>query len=136
MKKIILGLSLVLIFVQNGFALTDEEEANFDIFIAFEQNKTIKQMLICERAASEKHRNEEKSLQECIKAVEMIQQSKDPEIKQFLGGKAYSTGLIYYFAKDELLLTYKYWSLAAENGHKEAQRNLYKLIKAYPWLSK
>jgi hypothetical protein len=68
MKRIILGLSLVLMLVQNGFAYTDAE---YDRAIANTTNKALKQVRICEKITL--NHSYTGNVRVCVKAIVTIQ---------------------------------------------------------------
>ena len=119
---------------QNGFAknYTDAEyDANIKTTNGWRQ-----QAIKCEKVSNKRHRNEEGSLQECVKAVKMIEESTNPKAKKYLASEAYNTGLIYYYAKHNKIKAYEYWFLAAKHGDKSASKNLSIMCKESPWACK
>jgi len=132
MKRIVLGLSLVLMLVQNGFADTDEE---FDESIASTSSQVQKQALRCEKEAN--NHAKDGNIQECVKAVKLLEAlpNSNPN-KRYLSSISYNTGQMYFFGQDNKIKAYEYWYKAAKYGHKDAQNNLNLLCKQYPWACK
>jgi len=128
MKRIILGLSLVLILVQNGFALTEAELNRRAL-------EVLNSTLDCANAA-EKYFTKESTLQKCIEAVNVIQKYYEPGLKGSLSQSAFNTGLIYYEVKNNKIKAYEYWFLAAKYGNKSASKNLSIMCKQDPWACK
>ena len=133
MKRIILGISVLLILVQNGFA-EEYTDQMFDKQIA---NSTghMQQSVKCEKV--ETNHVKTGDINECIKAVKMLQKlpNSNPDKAEFLKLAAFYTGQMAYYQADKLK-AYKYWMLAAKNGYKNAQRNLSIMCKKDPWACK
>ncbi len=130
MKRIILGLSVLLMFVQNGFATTDAE---FDNQIANEGDKVWKQIYRCNKAADVSN-NKKSNPKICEKAINLIKEY--PNKNGSLSIAQYNTGLIYYFSKDNKIKAYEYWYKAARGGNKFAQENLEVLCRDDSWACK
>jgi len=131
MKRIILGLSLLLMLVQNGFAASDEEfDANIKRTTGWQQ-----QCIKCEKEAN--NHTKDGNIQECVKAVKLLENlSNSNPNKRYLGSISYNTGQMYFFGQDNKIKAYEYWYKAAKYGYKGAQHNLNLLCEQYPWACK
>ena len=130
MKRIILGLGVLLMLAQNGFARSDAE---YDKLIAYQSSNVKKQGIRCEKESGNHVRTG--NIQECIKAVRMIKQSSDKSDKKFLASELGNLGLMYHKQGDNLK-AYKYYMEAARLGSTNAQRNLGIMCKESPWACK
>ena len=132
MKRIILGLSLLLMLVQNGFADTDAE---FDFNIK-RTTGYIQQNIKCEKMAG--NHLETSNAKECVKAVKMLEQLSDsnPDKLEYLDSIAHNAGQLFYFSENNKIKAYEYWYKAAKLGHKTASKNLSIMCKQDPWACK
>ena len=135
MKRIILGLVMLLILTQNGFAQQSQQTINkgdaiYDMLIAASKGLS-KQKLKCDKIANYHMRTG--SPKECIKAVEMIKKTAD---KQGLVDYLYNTAQLYFFSEHNKIKAYEYWYEAAKLGDKEASENLSLLCQQDPWVCK
>ena len=128
MKRIILGLSLVLMLVQNGFAKTD---AYWDKKIANTQNNVWKQIYRCNKAMENHSSTADVNI--CLKSIDMQKeqgiQDKDLNIDYL------NVGVIYSHHGDKLN-AYKYYMKAAKLGNIQAQKNLSIICNNNPWVCK
>lgn len=128
MRKIIFGLGVLLMLVQNGFAFTDEQ---FDEVIARVTNQAFKQILRCEKAIANHYDTSDPKV--CLKAIEMIK--KDPTQNKYLAESYTNAGVLYDHSADKLN-AYKYFMKAAKLGDLQAQKNLDILCKKSSWVCK
>jgi len=133
MKRIILGLSLFLMLVQNGFAFTDAE---FDNNIANSPNIMKAQYWKCMKSVSNKnylHSNEE----ECLKALEIGKKyniSSETKAAIF-----FQLALLHSLKGDDYKKAYNYYMKVINLGQgpiKLAQRNLNITCKEHSWVCK
>ena len=96
MGRIILGLSVLLMLVENGFATTDE---TYDKLIKKEKNQLIKQIIMCEKVAN--NHKDYGSPQICIDSANLYKQQKNLSAdEQDRYGEAYNNaGIMYTFGK-------------------------------------
>ena len=130
MKRIILGLSLLLMLVQNGFARSDAE---WDRLIANEPDMYWKQSYKCNKAM---HHPSTSDVNDCLKSIELIK--KNPNGGLSLSIVYLNTGVIYNYHNDKLK-AYEYYMKAAKLGGKagvQAQKNLNNMCKESPWACK
>ena len=129
MKRIILGLSVLLMLAQNGFAETDAE---FDMIIASQSTKLYKQIWRCNKAAHNHNSTANPNI--CLKAISLMEKNGTFSKKDF--GSAYlDVGVIYDETGDDLN-GYKYYMKAAKLGNLNAQKNLNIMCKESPWACK
>ena len=134
MKKIILGLSLLLMLVQNGFAFTD---ATYDKMIADASDKVWKQIYRCYKASDIRNASHS-DINICLKAIDLIKQNPNKVDKDVLAVAIQNTALIYDETGDDLN-AYKYYMKAARLGGRagiQAQKNLNIMCKESPWACK
>jgi len=128
MKRIILGLGVLLMLGQNGFALTDAE---YDKLITNETDPMWKQIYRCNKAAEH---YKSSSVDICLQAIKLLKNNgwkeKDYQI-MFL-----NTGLLYDESKGDKLNAYKYYMKASKLGNIQAQKNLNIMCKESPWACK
>ena len=133
MKRIILGLSLLLILVQNGFARTDAE---LDKMIANESDKVWKQIYRCEKASNPNNKYTA-DINICIKSIEMIDKNSYVLKEGAKKSIAYlNLGVLYEFSKKDYIKTYEYYMKAAKLGNTQAQSNLDTLCREHSWVCK
>jgi len=131
MKRIILGLSILLMLVQNGFALTDAE---YDRRIANESDMTWKQTYKCQKAVINHASTADVNI--CLKAIKLTQENMYVIKQGALLSEVYlNTGVIYR-KQGDTLSAYKYYMKAAQHGSKAAQIYLNRLCKESPWACK
>jgi len=130
MKRIVLGISVLLILVNNGFAISNAE---FDELI---KNSTgyIKQSIKCEKAGFNYLQGG--NIQDCIDAVNLIKKSDNKEAKKTLASQTYNLAFMYDESIKDKLKAYKYYMEAARLGHINAQKNLRIMCKNNPWACK
>ena len=73
---------------------------------------------------------------ECVKAVEMMEQSTNSKEKEHLTSESYNTGQLFYFSEHNKIKAYEYWYKAAKSGSILAQKNLSAMCKEDPWACK
>ena len=129
MKRIILGLSLLLMLVQNGFAKSDAE---YDKMIANEPDKVWKQIYRCNKESLNHEFDGDVNV--CLKAIELLKNNgwkeKDYQI-MFL-----NSGILYVSSEKNYIKAYKYFLKAAKLGNTIAQGNLDILCKYHSWVCK
>jgi len=131
MRKIVLGLSLLLMLVQNGFAASDEE---YYRWIKKTNLQWKKQALKCEMLANN-HR-ETADINECTKAVVLMENSYSAKAKKFLPDVLSNTGVLYYSNEKNYIKAYEYLTKAVKLGNAGAQRNLNILCRNHSWVCK
>jgi len=135
-KRIILGLSLLLLLVQNGFARSNAE---LDKMIANESDKTWKQIYRCEKA-SNPNNNYSADIGICLKAINLINQNpdavKDVGLSNALAVEYINTGVLYNYSEKNYLKAYEYYMKAAKLGDIHAQKNLDDLCRKHSWVCK
>jgi TPR repeat protein len=96
MKRIILGISVLLLLVQTAFAYTDEE---FDRWIKDEKNPLTKQTFMCEKEVT--HHKDYGSPQICIDSASLYKKQKilSTDEKDYYGEAYNNAGIIYTFGK-------------------------------------
>ena len=125
MKRIILGLSLLLMLVQNGFAKTDAE---WDKEIANRSDKAWEQIYRCNKEAI--NHKYDGDVNVCLKAVELSKNKGDAYAIMLL-----NTGAM-YISQGDKLKAYQYYMKAAKLGETTAQSNLSIMCKQDPWVCK
>ena len=90
MKRIILGLSLLLMLVQNGFA-REYTEAEYDKAIANEPDKYWKQSYKCDKAVL--HHPDTGDVNECLKSIAL--QKKNPNGRLNIAITYMNIGVLY-----------------------------------------
>jgi TPR repeat protein len=132
MKRIVLGISVLLMLVSNGFA-KKYSDAEYDRNIN-NSSGYMKQNIKCEKAASNYLKGGD--IQECIKAVNLINKSNDPKAKEYLASETFNLAFMYDEGIKDKLKAYKYYMEAAKLGHINAQNNLRIMCKNNPWACK
>jgi len=136
MKRIILGLSLLLMLVQNGFAMNDAE---LDQMIANEPDKVWKQIYRCEKAANLNNKYSA-DVGICLKAIDDINQNPDSVkaegLSKVLAVEYVNTGILYSKSKKNYIKAYEYYMKAAKLGDTVAQKNLDILCREHSWVCK
>ena len=130
MKRIILGLSVLLILAQNGFAKSDAE---WDKLIANASSEYWKQSYKCDKAMNHPKTSD---VNECLKSIEL--QKKNPNGQLSLSITYLNAGFIYDESGDDLN-GYKYYMMSAKLGGEgglQAQKNLNIMCKESPWACK
>ena len=128
MKRIILGISILLMLVQNGFAKSDAE---WDKKISEQTSETWKQIYHCDKAANNNRSSANVNI--CFKAIDLMQSNpKEGGSKSIC---LLNIGTIYY-GHDNKLNAYKYWMKAAKLGDIQSQKNLDIMCKQSPWACK
>jgi len=129
MKRIVLGISVLLMLVQNGFARTDAE---YDRIIASNTTNLNKQIWRCNKAANNHNSTANPNI--CVKAISLMKKNGTFDKKEF-GIPYLNLGLIYDETGDDLN-GYKYYMKAARLGNIAAQKNLNIMCKESPWACK
>ena len=128
MKRIILGISVLLILVQNVFSYTDKE---FDIMIANASSEHMKQGFRCDKIASNHSSTGDVSI--CLKALEI--DKKRNSKKENIAIDYLNVGVIYDHQNNKLK-AYEYFMKSAKLGNITAQKNLDIICKKSPWACK
>ena len=136
MKRIILGLGMLLILAQNGFANTD---AKYKQWIKESNNQVEKQILKCENQSI----NHKKigNAKPCLKAINLIEKLPNKHIapgilaKDYLGDSYLNAGLLYYFIPN-YTKSYQYLKKAANIGSTNAEKALDILCREHSWACK
>ena len=128
MKRIILGLSLFLMLVQNGFAETDAE---YDKMIANDTLEVNKQIYRCNKATLNHPDNSNPNI--CTKAVE-LEKKLYPNNEEILSTLYLNTGVLYSNSKQDYLKAYQFYIKSAKLGNIHAQKNLDLLCKRHSWV--
>jgi len=132
MKRIILGLSVLLMLAQNGFAQTDAE---YDKQIANEPDKVWKQIYRCNKEGNN-HRYDG-NIDVCLKAQRLIE--RNPYVhKEGMrqSGENVNIGILYADSKKNYIKAYEYYMKAAKLEDTTAQRNLDILCRKHSWVCK
>ena len=129
MKRIILGISVLLMLVQNGFAETDAE---WDKLIANESSEYWKQSYKCDKAALNHKRTGD--VNECLKSIEL--QKKKPNGKLNISITYTNVGVLYELSEKNYLKAYEYYMKSAKLGSKTSQQNLDILCRKHSWACK
>ena len=129
MKRIILGLSVLLILAQNGFAETDAE---YDKLIANESSKEWKQSYRCVKVTL--NHSSTGDVNECLKSISL--QKKNPNTGLNIAITYLNTGVLYNESVGDKLKAYEYYMKAAKLGNVQAQKNLTIMCKQSPWACK
>ena len=133
MKRILLGLSLLLMLVQNGFAKTDAEQ---DKMIINESDITWKQTYRCNKATN--NHGSTSSVTVCLKAIE-IQKNTNFKHDNMLANNYLNAGYLYEKSEHNYIKAYEYYMKAANVGGENglnAQNNLNIMCKKNPWACK
>ena len=129
MKKMILGLSLLLMLVQNGFARTDAE---FDALINKQPTEVWKYTVRCSKEAMN-HPNTG-NLNYCLKAIALNEQFPYQLKKQNIINNFQNAGLLYYSSERNYVKAYEYTMKAAKLGSIYAQHNLDNMCREHSWV--
>ena len=129
MKRIILGLSLLLMLVQSGFAKTDTE---WDQEIANQSDQTWQQIYRCNKAVL--NHQFSSNVEVCLKAKKMF-------VKKYGEARDIKTlnlniGVLYEYSMHDYLKAYDYYIGAAQKGDMQAQKNLDILCRNHSWVCK
>lgn len=130
MKRIILGLSLVLMLVQNGFAKSDAEYDKEIRQATLEVNKQIDR---CNKEADNHRIYGNPAV--CEKALKMIQKDY-PNEKEFTSNMYLNGGLLYETSKKNYIKAYEYFMKSAKLGNTGAQIDLDILCRNHSWVCK
>ena len=112
MKRIILGLSLFLMLVQNGFAETDAE---YDKMITNDTLEINKQIYRCNKATLNHQYKSNPNI--CKKAAE-LEKKLYPNSKEILSNLYLNTGVLYSHSKQDYLKAYQFYIKSAKLGNK------------------
>ncbi len=132
MKRIILGISVLLMLVQNGFSRTNAE---WDKMVDNEPDKVWKQLYRCNKA-SNKSNKYTADVNICIKAIELTNKNRYVLKEGAKEYKSYTNAGIIYISQGNKVSAYKYFMKAAKLGSIVAQENLNILCKQSPWACK
>ena len=124
MKRIILGLSVLLMLVQNGFALNDSKAAK----IKYIRN----QVSLCNK---EIQNIKYADVNICIKAKKLMLNNGGILVftKQDIASINQFIGVIYHITLHDKIKAYKYYMISAQQGCIEAQDNLDIMCRKSPW---
>ena len=136
MKKLVLGLSALLMVVQSGFATEKEDMALAE---QYKSHTALYQVLKCENEM-QYHADKNGDPNICLKAVEYIKKGKDMGFlanknKEYIAESYLNAGVIYY-NKGDKLSAYKYFMKSAKLNNLQAQKNLDILCKQSSWACK
>jgi len=131
MKRIILGLSLLLMLVQNGFAETDAE---YDKLIMNSTSNLHKQMYRCLRSAFNHPTTSNPDI--CIKVLDIAKKDNVKLSKDDISETYLKSAVLYYSSKKDYIKAYEYWMKSAKLGNTTAQSNLDVLCKEHSWVCK
>ena len=130
MKRIVLGISVLLMLVQNGFAKTDSE---YDKQIKNDTMEVNKQNHRCDKATLNHKYSSNPEV--CLKALNILQ-TEYPNAKAQIASILLNTGVLYKYSDKNYLKAYQYYMKAAKLGSTQAQINLDILCKEHPWACK
>ncbi len=135
MRRIILGISVLLMLVQNGFA-GEKEDAS--LVNEYKHQKALHQVLLCENEVI--YHSNSGNTNICLKAVNYIIQGEDlgfssKKKQKFLAESYMNAGVLYDHSNDKLN-AYKYYMEGAKLGDIQAQKNLDIMCKESPWACK
>jgi len=130
MKRIILGLSLLLMLVQNGFAYTD---AWFDKNIANSTQDVDKFIWKCNKLANNYMNSGDVNI--CLQALK-LEKKIYPNATNVIASLYLNTGLLYDESVGDKLKAYEYYMKSAKLGNVDAQHNLNIMCKESPWACK
>jgi len=130
MKRIILGLSVLFILIQNGFAMSEKE---YNKSIMKVKDKVVKQGLMCGKEAFYHKNNGDINI--CLKSIELLK--KQNPISTISLQIAYgNTGILYEHSLRNYLKAYQYYIKSVQYGDVLAQHNLDILCKKHSWACK
>ena len=129
MKRIILGLSLLLMLVQNGFAKTDAE---WDKIIAKDTLEVSKQINRCNKEANHRLYGHPEV---CEKALKILQKDYSNE-NEYISYMYLNAGYLYYNSKGNYVKAYEYFMKSAKLGNTDAQKDLDILCREHSWVCK
>ena len=128
MKRIILGLSVFFMLVENSFAKTDAE---YDIKISEQKTEVWKQIWRCNKVSGNHKYNGDINI--CLKSIDM--QKAQGVKEKYLAIDYLNVGAMYASQGDKLK-AYKYYMKSANLDNTTAQSNLSVLCKQNPWACK
>jgi len=131
MKRIVLGICVLLLLVQNGFA-KEFTNAEYDKEISKQTTEVGKQIWRCNKAMNNRNKSTS-DVNICLKSIE-IQKANGTKEKDLAIGYL-NIGVIYSSQSDKLN-AYKYYMKSAKLGEIQAQKNLNILCKESPWACK
>jgi len=131
MKRIIIGISVLLMLVQSGFALSDAE---YDKQIKNETDPIWKQIRICDKAALNNFSTAD--VDDCLKVIPLKENSQNKFSDKSFGIIYLNIGLLYDESKGDKLKAYEYYMKAARLGNIQAQKNLNIMCKESSWACK
>ena len=130
MGRIILGLSVLLMLVENGFAKTDAE---YDKQIKNAPDQTVKEMYRCNKTASNHPNTGDVNI--CIKSLALLKKNY-PNEKGAIHITTNHIGVLYDNSEKNHLKAYEYFMKAAKLGNTVAQKNLDILCRQHSWVCK
>ena len=130
MKKVILGLSLLLMLVQNGFATTDAE---YDRLASASNTELGKYHYTCMKDAM--NHSYTGDVNNCLKAIELFEQYKDyPSIYSQLPLTLLNASFLYDVSERNYVKAHEYYIKAAKLGNIQAQTNLDIMCREHSWV--
>jgi len=132
MKRIILGLSVLLMLAQNGFA-RDYTNAELDVKIAEQRTELDKQAWRCNKAMAPQNSNHS-NVNDCLKAIKMGKANGYSE--KDMSWLFLNAGVIYRYSNKDYIKAYEYYMKAAKLGETMAQTNLDSLCRKHSWVCK
>ena len=131
MKRIILGISVLLMLVQNGFAETDAE---WDRTIANESDPIYKQTYRCAKSATNHPKTA--NIDICLKVMKAEEQTS--KYSHYRGDLpyVYVNVAILYASQGQPSKAYKYFKKAEKLGNPHATNGLNILCRKSPWACK
>jgi TPR repeat protein len=129
-KRIILGLSTLLMLAQNGFAETDAEWDKMIDNATMQINKLI---FSCNKEVENYQLTGNPEV--CVKAFNALQKEY-PNEKDNTKSVANNAGALYIDSKKNYIKAYEYYMKAAKLGNTVAQSNLDILCREHSWVCK
>ena len=132
MKRIILGLSILLMLVQNGFA-KNYTNTEYDKKIAEQKTEIWKQIWRCNKAIAKQNKYSS-DVNICLKSIRM--QKDAGEVEKNLHIDYLNAGVLYRYSAKDKIKAFQYYMKSAKLGDTTAQSNLDRLCKESPWACK
>ena len=131
MKKIILGLSLLLMLIENSFAETDAE---YDKAIINATSSLNKQMYHCLKSTFNHPNTSNPDV--CMKVLDIAKEDNVKLSKDDISEIYLKSALLYYSSKQDYISAYKYFMKSAKLGNTVAQGNLDVVCRDHSWVCK
>ncbi len=132
MKRMILGVSVLLMLVQNGFSMSNEE---YDKRISMQTTEVNKQIWRCNKAQNIRN-SSTSDINICLESIKL--QKENGRKEKDLAIDYLNTGVLYKNQGD-ILNAYKYYMKSAKQGGKAgklSQQYLNQICKESPWACK